>query len=41
MTSAIVMHTQGGKSDQYAEWKLAKDEEEKLLDRFRRSRSIR
>ena len=33
--SAIVMHTQGGKSDQYAEWKLAKDEEEKLLDRFR------
>ena len=29
--SAIVMHTQGGKSDQYAEWKLAKDEEEKLL----------
>lgn len=34
-SSAIVMHTQGGKSDQYAEWKLAKDEEEKLLDRFR------
>ena len=33
--SAIVMHTQGGKFDQYAEWKLAKDEEEKLLDRFR------
>jgi type I restriction enzyme, R subunit len=33
--SAIVMHTQGGKSDQYAEWKLSKDEEEKLLDRFR------
>ena len=33
--SAIVMHTQGGKSDHYAEWKLAKDEEEKLLDRFR------
>jgi len=33
--SAIVMHTQGGKSDDYAEWKLAKDEEEKLLDRFR------
>lgn len=33
--SAIVMHTQGGKSDEYAEWKLAKDEEEKLLDRFR------
>ena len=34
-TSAIVMHTQGGKSDEYAEWKLSKDEEEKLLDRFR------
>ncbi|MBN2356493.1 HsdR family type I site-specific deoxyribonuclease [candidate division KSB1 bacterium] len=33
--SAIVMHTQGGKSDDYSEWKLAKDEEEKLLDRFR------
>ena len=33
--SVIVMHTQGGKSDQHAEWKLAKDEEEKLLDRFR------
>lgn len=33
--SAIVMHTKGGKSDQYAEWKLAKDDEEKLLDRFR------
>lgn len=33
--SAIVMHTQGGKSDQYSEWKLAKDEEEKFLDRFR------
>ena len=33
--SAIVMHTQGGKSDEYAEWKLVKDEEEKLLDRFR------
>lgn len=33
--SAIIMHTQGGKSDEYAEWKLAKDEEEKLLDRFR------
>ena len=29
------MHTQGGKSDEYAEWKLNKDEEEKLLDRFR------
>ncbi len=33
--SAIVMHTQGGKSDEYAQWKLAKDDEEKLLDRFR------
>lgn len=35
--SAIVMHTQGGKGDEYAEWKLSKDEEEKLLDRFRDS----
>lgn len=33
--SAIVVHTQGGKSDEHAEWKLTKDEEEKLLDRFR------
>lgn len=33
--SAIVMHTQGGKDDKYAEWKLSKDEEEKPLDRFR------
>src|SRR5829696_2863930 len=33
--SAIVMHTQGGKGDEYAEWKLSKDAEEKLLDRFR------
>ena len=33
--SSIVMHTQGGKFDEYAEWKLTKDEEEKLLDRFR------
>jgi type I restriction enzyme R subunit len=33
--SAIVMHTQGGKADEYAEWKLGRDEEEKLLDRFR------
>lgn len=33
--SAIVIHTQGGKSDIYAEWKLTKDEEENLLDRFR------
>lgn len=35
--SAIVMHTQSGKSDEFAEWKLSKDEEEKLLDRFRDS----
>lgn len=33
--SAIVMHTQGGKADEYAQWKLSKDAEEKLLDRFR------
>jgi type I restriction enzyme, R subunit len=33
--SDIVMHTQGGKADEYAEWKLSKDAEEKLLDRFR------
>lgn len=33
--SAVVMHTQGGKSDEYAEWKLSRDEEERLLDRFR------
>ena len=35
--SAIVMHTKGGKSDEYKEYKLSKDEEEKLLDRFRDS----
>ena len=33
--SAIVMHTQGGKTDEHARWKLSKDEEEALLDRFR------
>ncbi len=33
--SAIVMHAQNGKSDAYAALKLEKDEEEKLLDRFR------
>ncbi|WP_028880878.1 type I restriction endonuclease subunit R [Terasakiella pusilla] len=33
--SAIVMHTQGGKTDEFAEYKLSKDDEEKLLDRFR------
>lgn len=32
---AIVMHTQGGKADEYAEWKISKEDEEKLLDRFR------
>ena len=35
--SAIVMHTKGGKGDEYSEWKLSKDEEEALLDRFRDS----
>jgi type I restriction enzyme R subunit len=33
--SAIVMHTQGGKADEYGAWKLGRDEEERLLDRFR------
>ena len=33
--SAIVMYTQGDKSDAYAEWRLSKYEEAKLLDRFR------
>ncbi len=33
--STIVMHTKGGKADEYAQWKLSKDDEEKLLDRFR------
>ena len=33
--SAIVMHIQGGKDDPYTQRKLSKDEEEKLLDRFR------
>lgn len=33
--SAIVMHTQGGKADAFAAWKLDKDAEEKLLDRIR------
>jgi type I restriction enzyme R subunit len=33
--SAIVMSTPGGKVDEFAEWKLDKDTEEKLLDRFR------
>lgn len=34
-SSAIVMHTAGGKNDEYAQYKMTKDEEEKLLDRFR------
>jgi len=33
--AAIVMSTPGGKGDEFAEWKLSKDEEEKLLDRYR------
>lgn len=33
--SAIVMHTSGGKADTFSKWKLSRDEEEKLLDRFR------
>ncbi len=33
--SAIVMSTPGGKGDEHSEWKLGKDEEEKLLDRYR------
>jgi len=33
--SAIVMHIKGGKGDEHAQWKLSKDEEEKILDRFR------
>ena len=34
-TSAIVMSTPGGKGDEFAEWKLNKDDEEKMLDRYR------
>jgi len=33
--SAIVMHTKGGKADEYAKWRISKDEEELLLDNFR------
>jgi len=33
--STIVMSTPGGKNDEFSEWKLSKDEEEKNLDRFR------
>lgn len=33
--SVVIMHSQGGKGDAFSEWKLTKDEEEKLLDRFR------
>jgi len=34
-SSAIVMSTPGGKNDEFAQWKLDKEKEEKLLDRFR------
>ena len=33
--SAIVMHTSSGKDEEFKEFRLSKDEEEKLLDRFR------
>ncbi|MBF0116633.1 MAG: type I restriction endonuclease subunit R [Magnetococcales bacterium] len=33
--SAVVMHTKGGKDDPFADHRLEKDAEEKLLDRFR------
>jgi type I restriction enzyme R subunit len=33
--SAVVMHAAGGKDDVFKEYRLSKDEEEKLLDRFR------
>lgn len=33
--SAIVMHTKGTKADEYKDYRFTKDEEEKLLDRFR------
>ncbi len=33
--STIVMHTGGDKADQYKEWKRDRDEEAKVLDRFR------
>lgn len=33
--TTIVMHTQGDKADEYKEWRRSKDEESKLLDRFR------
>lgn len=33
--STIVMHTAGDKADAYKEWKRDRDEESKLLDRFR------
>lgn len=33
--SAIVMHTEGDKADKYKQYKLSRDEEAKLLDRFR------
>ena len=34
-TTTIVMHTEGDKSDKYKEWRRSRDEEAKLLDRFR------
>jgi len=33
--TTIVMHTEGDKSSDYREWRRSKDEEAKLLDRFR------
>ena len=33
--STIVMHTEGDKADIYKEWKRTRDEEKKVLDRFR------
>ncbi|SFM40402.1 type I restriction endonuclease subunit R [Methanolobus profundi] len=34
-SSAIVMHTNNDKGNKFAQYRLSKDEEEKLLDRFR------
>lgn len=33
--STVVMHTEGDKADKYKEWRRNRDEEEKVLDRFR------
>ena len=33
--TTIVMHTEGDKADEYKEWRRSKDEESKILDRFR------